>query len=111
MLMQDISCCITDLFTFFASLAGLGCSKPQREAGSPLWRMQPLGFVSAQQSEDESGLKRVDIISGQLNSCRVVLSQASSDIFSCHFIFFTELKSFLLMIFLDFFWLSPDPSP
>lgn len=36
MLMQDISCCITDLFAFFASLAGLGCSAPQREAGTSL---------------------------------------------------------------------------
>lgn len=65
--------------------------------------MQPLGFVSAQESEDESGLKQVHIISGQLNSCRDVLNQASSDIVSCHFIFFTGLKSFLLMICLDSF--------
>ena len=92
MLMQGVSCCMTDLFTFSASLAGLGCSKSQREADASPWRMQPPGFVSAQQGEDESGLKQVHIISGQLNSCGDVLSQASSDIFSCHFIFFTGLK-------------------
>lgn len=58
----------------------------KEETDTSLWRMQPLGFVSAQQSEDESGLKQVHIISGTLCSCGDVLSQAPSDIYPCHFL-------------------------
>lgn len=70
------------------------CTHNKKEADTSLsvWRMQPLGFVSAQQSEDESGLKQVHIISSTLCSCGDVLSQAPSDIFPCHFTFFTGLK-------------------
>lgn len=59
--------------------------------GCSLWGLSVL-------SRDESGLKQVHIISGTLSSRGDALSQAPSDIFPCHFTFFTGLKSFLLWI-------------
>jgi len=98
--MQGVSCCITDLFILPTRQAWdvpslKGKQMPLR-GGCGLWGLSALREV-----KDESGLQQAHIISGRSNSRGDVLSQASSDIVSCHFIFFTGLKSLLLMICLD----------